>query len=142
MKIFILLLILVIAFFYYLFFSDTVNHTSSKSGTSLENIEKEYNQKIDNEVKEYTSLSTQIPTAIPEEQTFDTVKSILKESSGRQYAPNITLNTRINSYLYTINSREDFKQKISSAFNLTYDDVDKSYKKNKLVWDWVNQLKD
>ena len=147
MKTFIFIFILVIGFFFYLFTNtdsyQTINsNQSSQNSNILEDIEKQNNIEIEQEVSEYTSLSNEEPTAIPEDQTFDTIKNILKESSGRQYAPNITLNTRINSYLYTLNSREQFKQGISSAFNLSYDEVDKKYRKNKIVWDWVNQLKD
>ncbi len=142
MKLFIFILILVGAFFYYLFFSDSINHKFENNSTALEDFEKDYNLKTENEIKEYTSLSNQIPDSIPEDQTFETIKNLLVKASGRTYSSNITLNTKIRSYLYTINAREEFKQGISSAFNLSYDEVDKKFRENKLVWDWVNQLKD
>ena len=141
MKTFIFIFILVVGFFYYLF-TGQGNYETTINGNTLENIEKQTNIENNQEIIDYTSRSEEAPTEIPEDQTFDTIKSILKEASGRQYASNITLNTRINSYLYTINAKEQFKQGISSAFNLSYDEVEKQFKENKLVWDWVNKLKD
>jgi hypothetical protein len=111
-------------------------------GKTLEDIEKVEKIETEHEIKEYTTLSKEAPQSIPEDQTFDTIKNILKEASGRNYSSNITLNTRIDSYLYTEDKRIQFKSAISSAFNISYDEVDKLYKKNKLVWDWVNEFRD
>ncbi len=142
MKTFIFIFIVVIGFFYYLFTSQSNYGTTLINSNTLEDIEKQTSIEANQEIIEYTSSSEEAPTEIPEDQTFDTIKSILKEASGREYASNITLNTRINSYLYTLNSREQFKQSIASAFNLSYDEVENQFKENKLVWDWVNKLKD
>jgi regulatory protein YycI of two-component signal transduction system YycFG len=141
MKTFIFLLLIISYFFYYLFFEKSSTYTNYNQN-SLEDIEKQNNIDTDHEVKEYANLSKEAPSAIPEEQTFDTIKNILKEVSGRIHTSNITLNTRVTTYLYTLNKREEFKQKIASAFNLSYDKVDKMFQKNKLVWDWVNELKE
>ncbi len=144
MKTFIFIFILVVGFFFYLF-SDS-DGTPEKQLTepiayNLEDLEQNSSEPI-LEVKKEAVPFNEIPVAIPEDQTFDTIKNILKEASGREYAPDITLNTRINSYLYSVQAKEQFKQGISSSFNLSYDDVDKKFKEYKLVWDWVNQLKE
>lgn len=141
MKTFIVIFILVIGFFYYLFFTTENSKTTEKVNTpayTLETLEMQNNK----ESESFISHMTELPVAIPEDQTFDMIKNILKEASGRTYAPNITLNTRINSYLYTIEAKEHFKQELAKAFNLNYDDIDKAYQKNILVWDWVNQFKE
>ena len=138
MKTFIVALLLIGGFFYYLFVENA--STTKLSPDTLEDIETE-KQKEAREVQEYTTLSKEAPTAIPEDQTFDTIKKILKEVSGRTYTENITLTTRINSYLYTQEKREQFKLSISSAFNISYDKVEQMYKKDKLVWDWVNEFR-
>ena len=142
MKTFILLFVLVGWFFYYLFFDKSINHTYETHENSLEEIEKQNNIETEHEVKEYANLSKEAPSAIPEDQTFDTIKNILKEVSGRIHTSNITLTTRVTSYLYTLNKREEFKQRMASAFNLSYEKVDKMFQKNRLVWDWVNELKE
>ena len=141
MKTFIFIFIVVVGFFYYLF-TNTNSYENYTNANSLEELEKQNNIETDQEISEYTSRSSEAPTEIPEDQTFDTIKNILKEASGRQYVTNITLNTRISSYLYTVDSKEQFKQGIASAFNLNYDEVQKQFKENKLVWDWVNKLQD
>lgn len=141
MKTFIFIFILVAGFFYYLFTNNN-SYESTTNSNLLEDLERQNNIDTDQEISEYTSHSSEAPTEIPEDQTFDTIKNILKEASGHKYASNITLNSRITSYLYTLNSQEQFKQNISSSFNLTYDEVEKKFKENKLVWDWVNDLQD
>ncbi len=144
MKTFIFIFILVVGFFFYLF-SDSDGIPEKKLtepiAYNLEDLEQNSSEPI-LEVKKEAVPFNEIPVAIPEDQTFDTIKNILKEASGREYAPDITLNTRINSYLYSVQAKEQFKQGISSSFNLSYDDVDKKFKEYKLVWDWVNQLKE
>ncbi len=145
MKTFIFIFILVIGFFFFLFSNSNTSqmkHSTQTAVNTLEDIEQQNNTQIDKSLKEYTLHAIPKPTAIPEDQTFDTIKNILKKSSGREYAPEITLTTRINSYLYTLKAKEEFKQQLALAFNLSYDDIDKVYKKNILVWDWVNQFKE
>jgi hypothetical protein len=145
MKTFIFIFILVVGFFFYLFTNsdNAKTNASSKSITyNLEEIEQTSNIKTEQEVKESTSLSKEEPIAIPEDQTFDTIKNILKEASGREYGSEITLNTQINAYLYTVNAKEKFKQSLSSRFNLSHDKIEQMSKKNRLVWDWVNDLKE
>ena len=143
MKTFIFFLILIIGFFFYLFSTDNSNSDTNQTlSNTLEEIEEKNNIQTQQEIQEYTSLLKEEPKAIPEEQTFDTIQNIIKEARGSSYTQNITLNSRISSLLYTVDSKEKFKQGISSAFNLSYEKVDELYKKNKLVWDWVNQFKE
>ncbi len=143
MKTFIFLLILVIGFFFFLFSGESQNREKVDDNiTSLEMLENRENILSQHEVQEYTSLVKDAPKEIPQEQAFDTIKNIIKEAKKGTYMPNITLNTRIDSILYTLDSKEQFKNSIASAFNLTYDQVDKLYKENKLVWDWVNEFQD
>ncbi len=139
MKTFIFILILVIGFFFFIFSGESQNETK-ESITSLEMLEKQENIQTEHEIQEYTSHQKDAPKEIPQEQTFDTIKNIIKEAKQGNYMPTITLNTRIDSILYTLESKEQFKNSIASAFNLTYDQVDNLYKKNKLVWDWVNEF--
>ena len=141
MKTFIFILILVIGFLFFLFSGEN-QEKPDKSITSLEMLEKEENIQTEHEIQEYTSRQKDAPKEIPQEQTFDTIKNIIKDAKKSTYMPSITLNTRIDSILYTVDSKEQFKNSIASAFNLTYDQVDKLYKKNKLVWDWVNEFQD
>ncbi|HIP02861.1 MAG TPA: hypothetical protein EYG75_05040 [Campylobacterales bacterium] len=146
MKTFIFIFIVVLGFFFYLFTNSDktmTQQTKERSSYALEDIETKKSIQIDQEIiKEETTIQNEAPIAIPEDQTFDTIKNILKEVSGKEYAPEITLNTRINSYLYTVDAKKKFKQSIASSFNLSYDEVEKGLKDNKLVWDWVNQLKE
>ncbi len=144
MKTFLFFLILIIGFFFYLFSTESSKpEIKQLSSNTLEEIEKQSDIQIRQEVSSYTKLSDQIPpSAIPEEQVFDTIKNLLIKTSKTNYPKAITLSTKIDSLLYTQESKEEFKQNLAAAFNLNYDDVEKSFKKNKLVWDWVNQLKD
>jgi len=145
MKTFIFLFIIVMGFFSFIFFYNdykTEQEESEAMSSSLEELEKTQNLEIQKEVEEYASLSKEEPTEIPEEQVFDTIKNILSDASDRTYTQNITLSTRIDSYLYTQTSKDDFKNGISAAFNIDFDKVEKLYEKNKLVWDWVNQFKE
>jgi predicted RND superfamily exporter protein len=144
MKTFIVLFLLVIGFFGYLFFnSDKSDKKTAQTITKLEDFEKiESVEKSSLNSNPLSSVSDEAPTSIPEDQTFETVKSILKKASNRKYSSDITLNSYINSYLYTTESKEKFKNEICSAFNLSSEEFDKSFKKNKIVWDWVNQLRE
>ncbi len=142
MKTFIFILILIIGFFFFLFSGDNQNNKVQENTTSLEALEKENINKTEHEIQEYTSLEKNAPKEIPQEQTFDTIVNIIKQARGDSYTSNITLNTRVSSLLYTADAKEQFKNSLASAFNLTYDQVDKLYKKNTLVWDWVNELED
>jgi ABC-type transport system involved in multi-copper enzyme maturation permease subunit len=144
MKTFIVLFLLIIGFFSFLFFNNPPNGKTKKQIVKLEDIEKIENNNNDNskEIITDTSLSDEAPTAIPEDQTFETIKNILKKATNQKYTSNITLNTDINSYLYTRESKDKFKNEICSAFNLSSEEFDKSFKKNKIVWDWVNQLRE
>jgi len=140
MKTFIVLFLLVIGFFSFLFFND--NSTKSKNEkeiVKLEDIEKIENKNI---ITNDTPISDEAPIAIPEDQTFETIKTILKKAANRKYSSDITLNTNINTYLYSAKSKEKFKENICSAFNLSSEEFDKRSKKNKIVWDWVNQLRE
>jgi hypothetical protein len=141
-KTFIFILILVIGFFFFLFSGKSQNKEGEENITSLEMLEKKATIETEHEVQKYTSLEKEAPKEIPQEQTFDTIKNIIKEARGDSYTPHITLNTRVSSLLYTANSKEQFKNSLASAFNLTYDQIDKLYKKNTLVWDWVNEFQD
>ncbi len=144
MKTFIFILILIIGFFFFLFSGESQNkeEKGEENITSLEMLEKKATIQTEHEVQEYTTLQKEAPKEIPQEQTFDTIKNIIKEARGDSHAPHITLNTKVSSLLYTANSKEQFKNSLASAFNLTYDQVDKLYKKNTLVWDWVNEFQD
>lgn len=146
MKTFFTLLVLIGGFFIFLFSPDakapSKQMPSVTQTSSLEEIEKEENSDTQEEIQAYTALSNEAPTAIHESQTFDTIKNILVNASNKSYKPTITLNTRINTFLYTNASREAFKQGLASAFNMSYDEVSKVYEKNELVWDWVNQFKE
>lgn len=141
MKTFIFILILVIGFLFFLFSGES-QEKPDESITSLEMLEKQENIQTEHEIQEYTSHQKDAPKEIPQEQTFDTIKNIIKDAKKGTYMPSISLNTRIDSILYTLDSKEQFKNSIASAFNLTYDQVDKLYKENKLVWDWVNEFQD
>ncbi|MCH9814035.1 MAG: hypothetical protein K0U47_08855 [Epsilonproteobacteria bacterium] len=145
MKTFFTLLVLIIGFFIYLFFpKDNTQEvsTSSKEPISLEEVEKISNSENTQEIKSYLTLSKEAPTSIPEDQTFDMITTILQSSSTQNNKSDVTLNTQINTFLYTLESQEKFKQNIASTFNLSYDEVDTLYSKNKIVWDWVNTFKE
>ncbi len=101
MKTFIFIFILVVGFFFYLFSDSDGIHEKKLTepiAYNLEDLEQNSSEPT-LEVKKEAVPFNEIPVAIPEDQTFDTIKNILKEASGREYAPDITLNTRINSYL-------------------------------------------
>ncbi len=143
MKTFIFFLVLIIGFFFYLFSTKNTEPQPDKiTSSTLEELEEQSDIITRQEISSYTTLSKDVPKAIPEEQVFDTVKNLLLKASKIQYPKAITLNTKIDSFLQTTESKEEFRQNLAAAFNLNYDDVEKNFKKNKLVWDWVNQLKD
>lgn len=143
MKTFIVLFLLVLGFFSFLFLnSSTETSKTDKQIVKLEDIEKMDSSQNKKQIIEESTLPNEAPTAIPEDQTFETIKNILKNVTNRKYTSNITLNTDVNSYLDTTESKEKFKEKICSAFNLSSEDFDKNFTKNKILWDWINQLKD
>ncbi len=145
MKTFIFLFIIVMGFFSFIFFYNDYKVEQEESEAilkSLEEIEKAENLETLKEVTEYTSLVNEEPTEIPQEQVFDTIKNILTDASDRIYTQNITLSTKIDSFLYTQASKNQFKEGVSTAFNINLDEVEKLYTKNRLVWDWVNQFKE
>ncbi len=146
MKTFIFFLVLIIGFFFYLFSTKNTepqpDKITSNTLEELEELEEQSDIITRQEISSYTTLSKDIPRAIPEEQIFDTIKNLLLKASKIQYPKAITLSTKIDSFLQTPESKEEFRQNLAAAFNLNYDDVEKNFKKNKLVWDWVNQLKD
>ncbi len=144
MKIFFSILILIISVFFYIF-------SSSETIPVLEDIE-DFNNKVsiskehtnsylDKKYIEYKADDTQLQS-IPQEQTFDTIKKILNSSKSISYNKEIILNSKISSFINDSKHAQKFKNSIASSFNLSYEEVNKSYKQNKLVWDWVNQLKD
>ncbi len=145
MKTFIFLSIIVITLFSYILFYDSYKREINKDPSyslSLEEIESDQKRDIANEVEEYTHLLKDEPKEIPQEQVFDTIKNIIAKASKRSYTDHITLNTRVDSLLYTQEAKEEFKMGISTAFNISYDEVEKEFLKNRLVWDWVNKFKE
>jgi len=143
MKTFIVLFLLVIGFFGFLFFNNgSIDGKKDQNIVKLEDIENVQNIEKRGDIITEMPVAEEAPTAIPEDQTFETIKNILKEASNRKYTPDITLNTYISSYLYTEESKERFKQAICSSFNISFEEFDRSFKKNKMVWDWVNQLRE
>jgi hypothetical protein len=138
MKWFFTILILIIAIFFYIFAVDKEEEkkvvTLDKIDDSLDYIEP---LSID---KNRPTLNQETLKSIPQEQTFDTIKTIIEDIKGRKIS--ITLNSTVSSYIYSNDEKSRFKNELSKSFNIDLNQIEQSYNKNRLIWDWVNQLKD
>ncbi len=162
MKTFIFLFLLLISFFVYLFVytpaekAKKVNFSNTSNSPTLDGIEKKMKEMTttqkDNTTQnqEYTisenlrkSIVYQedIPKPISEHIAFDTLVEIIFQVNPNYPKESITLNTPMDSVLIKKADRDLFKEMVRSSFKLSDSKIDELMKKNKLLWDWVNTLR-
>ena len=160
MKTFIFLSILIIGIFVYIFgyqnravqAHHAAQTTTADATPTLEHIEREaqaVTSAAPSPVTEKTAASHELSSLtqrqklapIQEDDTFDRLKNILQTVRPNYRYANITLNTPMSLFLRSEQERNAFSEAIASEFHLDYNQVEKGIQKNRILWDWVNQLR-
>ncbi len=79
--------------------------------------------------------------SIQEDITFVRIKEIIQRVNPHYPQSLIALNTPVASLLPAQSQKEAFEEEIASHFNINIAQVKHYMSKNRLLWDWVNMLR-
>ena len=160
MKTFIFLSILIVAIFSYIFLFQEPQGSEPRTKPAvtpvtptLESIEAVQEEQkpaakpatapktVETEPSTILSPTQERLDAIPEDDTFERLKKILQSLRPHYRYRNITLNTPISWFLHTEKDKKAFIDAVATEFHLSDEAVEKGIQKNRILWDWVNQLR-
>ncbi len=156
MKTFIFLSILIVAIFSYIFLFQEPRGSEPRTKPavtpvtptleSLEALQEAQKPATTPKTEETGHSAILSPTqerldAIPEDDTFDRLKTILQSLRPHYRYRNIALNTPLSWFLHTQEDKKAFIDAVATEFHLSHEAVEKGIQKNRILWDWVNQLR-